>query len=84
MGTFGVPFAVINDSRFIDLLPERERRAGIIEAIKVSLIRDRVFFEEMESGVAALGALEVEMLERVVQRSAELHVEQHRDVGRPV
>ncbi|MDG2125551.1 MAG: 3-dehydroquinate synthase [Verrucomicrobiales bacterium] len=83
VGTFSVPFAVINDSRFIDLLPERERRAGIIEAIKVSLIRDRVFFEEMESGVAALGALEVEMLERVVQRSAELHVEHIATSGDP-
>lgn len=83
VGTFSVPFAVINDSRFIDLLPERERRAGIIEAIKVSLIRDRVFFEEMESGMAALGALEVGALERVVRRSAELHVEHIATSGDP-
>lgn len=75
IGSFAVPFAVVNDFSLLETLPERERRNGIIEAIKVSLIRDRKFFEEMEAAADALARLEQPILERVVQRSAELHVE---------
>jgi len=75
VGSFAVPFAVVNDFSFLETLPERERRNGIIEAIKVALIRDRAFYEEMESHADALSRLEQPILERVVQRSAELHVE---------
>jgi 3-dehydroquinate synthase len=39
-----VPFAIINDFAFLESLPDRERRNGIIEAIKVALIRDRDVF----------------------------------------
>jgi 3-dehydroquinate synthase len=75
IGSFAVPFAVVNDFSLLETLPERERRNGIIEAIKVALIRDRAFFEEMESEGDALAQLDQPILERVVQRSAELHVE---------
>src|SRR5262249_25000089 len=34
-GTFAPPWAVINDSAFIDALPPREKRAGMAEAVKV-------------------------------------------------
>jgi len=83
IGTFSVPFAVINDFNFIKLLPEKEKRAGIIEAIKVALIKDRDFFEEMEAEATALGALEDAILERVIQRSAELHVDHIASAGDP-
>lgn len=75
VGSFAVPFAVVNDFVFLESLPERERRNGIIEAIKVALIRDRPFYEEIEKMGDALARLEQPALERVVQRSAELHVE---------
>lgn len=83
VGSFSVPFAVVNDFAFLESLPERERRNGIIEAIKVSLIRDRAFFEEMERMAPALARLEQPALERVVQRSAELHVEHIATGGDP-
>ncbi len=75
VGTFAVPYAVINDFAFLDTLPERERRNGIIEAIKVSLIRDAAFYHELEAMAPALARLESPALERTIQRSAELHVE---------
>lgn len=75
VGTFAVPFAVVNDLDFIHRLPERDRRAGIIEAIKVALIRDAAFFHYIESNADALAELEPEVLEKVIRRSAELHVE---------
>lgn len=83
VGSFAVPYAVVNDFAFLESLPERGRRNGIIEAIKVSLIRDRAFFEEIESMADRLARLEQPALERVVQRSAELHVEHIATGGDP-
>ncbi|MEM7146747.1 MAG: 3-dehydroquinate synthase [Verrucomicrobiota bacterium] len=83
VGTFSVPFAVVNDLDFLESLPARDRRAGIIEAIKVALIRDRLFFEAIETRAAALADLEREALEVVVKRSAELHVDHIATCGDP-
>ncbi len=49
VGSFAPPFAVLNDASFLRTLHPRDRIAGIAEAVKVSLIRDRVFFEWLES-----------------------------------
>jgi len=83
VGSFAVPFAVVNDFAFLESLPQRERRNGIIEAIKVSLIRDGAFFEKIEAMADDLAALKQEALEKVVQRSAELHVEHIATGGDP-
>ena len=48
IGTFAIPHAVINDTELLRSLPEREKRAGLIEAVKVALIRDRSFYERIE------------------------------------
>lgn len=74
VGTFAVPFAVINDFRFLESLPAADLRDGIIEAVKVSLIRDEVFFREIEAQSEALARLDKPVLHRVIERSAELHV----------
>jgi 3-dehydroquinate synthase len=74
-GTFAVPWAVVNDHRFLRSLAEGDRRDGIIEAIKVALIRDAGFFEELEANGEALAALDDDVLRRLIRRSAELHVE---------
>jgi 3-dehydroquinate synthase len=83
VGSFAVPYAVVNDFAFLESLPTRERRNGLIEAIKVSLIRDRAFYEEIERLAPALARLEQPALERVVQRSAELHVDHIATGGDP-
>lgn len=75
VGTFTVPAAVINDFRFLSSLPPGERRDGIIEAIKVALIRDREFFAEIGRLAPDLARLDPPALHRIIQRSAELHVE---------
>lgn len=74
VGTFAVPFAVINDLNFPRTLPERDRRAGIIEAIKVALIRDAKFFKFIEDRADDLAALNEDALEAVIRCSAELHM----------
>jgi 3-dehydroquinate synthase len=56
LGAFAPPFAVLNDSAFLDGLGERDKRAGMAEAVKVALIRDAVFFRWLERNVASLRA----------------------------
>lgn len=72
-GTFVPPFAVLNDFDLLETLDRRDRRAGISEAVKVSLLRDPELFAYIESHAGEL-ATEPEVLARVVQRSAELHL----------
>ena len=83
IGTFAPPFAVINDSRFLDTLPASGKNAGYIEAVKVGLIRDADFFGEIESIADALNQFEPAAMHRVIRRSAELHLEHISGSGDP-
>ena len=74
-GTFAPPYAVINDFEFLRTLPARELRAGIAEAVKVALIRDRGFFDFLYSARARLAAFHPEAMEEMIVRCAELHLE---------
>jgi 3-dehydroquinate synthase len=75
IGTFTPPYAVINDFAFLDTLPERDRRAGIAEAVKVALIKDREFFNFLFQERHKLAAFEHEVMEAMIIRCAELHME---------
>ena len=44
LGTFAVPWAVINDSALLATLPDRDFVCGFSEAVKVSLLKDPAFF----------------------------------------
>ena len=74
IGTFAPPFAVINDFDMLASLPEREKRAGYIEAVKVALIRDAAFFEFIEQQQGALQNFEPVAVEQLIRRCAEAHV----------
>jgi 3-dehydroquinate synthase len=73
LGTFNVPFAVVNDFAFLHTQPADTRRFGLVEALKVALVKDGRFFEWMEDQAAALAELKPAMLEEAVERSAILH-----------
>src|SRR6202041_1394103 len=83
IGTFAPPWAIINDSAFIDCLPAREKRAGMAEAVKVALIRDGHFFRWIESNTAALAQFSAAHLDRLIKDCAELHMRQIRLRGDP-
>ncbi|MEM0897243.1 MAG: 3-dehydroquinate synthase [Verrucomicrobiota bacterium] len=83
VGSFAVPFAVVNDFDFLESLPASVRREGIIEAIKVSLIRDAGFFAWISENVEALARLDAGTLETLIRRSAELHVDHIASCGDP-
>jgi len=74
VGTFSPPFAVVNDARFLERLPSRDRVAGLAEAVKVALIRDAAFFEAIEAAAGALRAFDLDATEEVVRRCAALHL----------
>jgi 3-dehydroquinate synthase len=83
LGTFAPPFAVINDSAFLDLLPVRDKRGGVAEAVKVALIRDADFFAWIEREATALARFHPNALDRLVRRCAELHMRQIAHGGDP-
>jgi 3-dehydroquinate synthase len=83
IGAFAVPFAVINDFRFLHSQDEKTRRAGLIEAVKVALVKDAGFFRWIEANLAALAALEPAVLEACVEKSALLHARHIAGEGDP-
>ena len=74
LGTFAAPFAVIDDSQFLRTLGERDRIAGMAEAVKVALIRDPEFFAWLVANAPALRAFELAAVETMIRRCAELHL----------
>ncbi len=83
IGTFNPPFAVINDASFLASLPDRERRSGSAEAVKVGLIRDARFFEWLVTEVEALAAFDDDASAAMIRRSAQLHLEHIATCGDP-
>jgi 3-dehydroquinate synthase len=83
LGSFQPPFAVLNDSAFIDVLPPRDKRAGMAEAVKVALIRDRAFFEWIEGNARALRRFDPDALDTLIRRCAALHMRQIAHGGDP-
>ncbi|HEX2255342.1 MAG TPA: 3-dehydroquinate synthase, partial [Afifellaceae bacterium] len=83
VGAFAPPFAVLNDLAFIDCLPPRDRIAGMAEAVKVALIRDRAFFEWLEAQADALVLFERRAMAEMIRRCAELHMRQIAHGGDP-
>ena len=83
IGTFAVPWAIINDFEMLASLPARDKRAGYIEAVKVACIRDRAFFDAIAADAQRLRDFEPEAIRRLIYRSAELHLEHIAAAGDP-
>ena len=83
LGTFAPPFAVINDSAFLDALPAREKRGGMAEAVKVALIRDGEFFAWIEREAEALARFAPNVVDAMISRCAKLHMRQIMHGGDP-
>lgn len=73
IGTFSVPFAVINDFKFLGSQDPKSSVSGLIEAVKVALVKDGEFFKWIEANVTALSQLDREPFEECIKRSALLH-----------
>ena len=47
LGSFAVPWAVINDAGLLDSLPDRDFVCGFSEAVKVFLLKDPAMFDQL-------------------------------------
>jgi len=75
LGTFATPLAVFNDELFLLSQDERNWRSGISEAIKVALIKDAVFFNWIKNNTPQLVARNLNTMNYLVKRCAELHLQ---------
>lgn len=83
LGAFAPPAAVFNDAHFLTTLDERDWRSGMVEAVKVALIKDAAFFSWMEEKAAQLTEAEPESLKYLIHRCAELHMQHIGGAGDP-
>lgn len=83
LGTFATPDAVLNDFEFLKTLDERDWRSGISEAVKVALIKDAQFFRQLEKQAEQLRFRDMEAMQSLIIRCAELHLEHIATSGDP-
>jgi 3-dehydroquinate synthase len=72
VGAFHQPVMVLADIDVLATLPRRQLLSGYAEVVKYGLIRDRVFYEWLETNGAALLAGDAAVREAAVARSCSL------------
>jgi 3-dehydroquinate synthase len=83
IGTFAPPKAVLNDFTLLQSLSQRDRRAGLAEAVKVAAIRNKDFFAWMEDHSEALANFAPESTHYAIKECARLHINQITGAGDP-
>jgi len=83
IGTFAVPYAVVNDARFLFSQPKRHLKAGLVEAIKVALVKDGEFFHWMYKNCESISKVEKGVFLEAVERSAMVHAKHITEGGDP-
>lgn len=74
VGTFAVPWGVVNDAALLRTLPDREFRCGFSEAVKVMLLKDAAAFDELCRTAGLIRRRDWNAAAPVIRRSAELHL----------
>jgi 3-dehydroquinate synthase len=83
LGAFAPPYAVLNDSAFLQTLSDRDWRSGVAEAVKVALVKDGPFFDFLEEHAPAVARRDLKRMEQVIYRCAELHLQHIASSGDP-
>ena len=73
-GSFAVPWAVINDEALLSTLPDREFRNGFSEAVKVALLKDASFFDELCRNATKIKHRDPEASRSAIEQSALWHL----------
>ena len=82
-GTFAVPWAVINDAALVATLPDRDFRNGFSEAVKVALLKDAEFFDDLCRDAAAIADRDMAPALDAIRRSAMWHLRHITEGGDP-
>jgi 3-dehydroquinate synthase len=83
LGSFAVPWAVVNDAAFLATLSDREWRAGFSEAVKVALLKDARLFERIARRAEDIRARDTAAAVPILERSALLHYRHITEGGDP-
>lgn len=83
LGTFAVPWGVINDSALLASLSDRDFICGFSEAVKVSLLKSPEMFAELDRTAGAIHQREPEAAREMIRRSAQLHLDHITQGGDP-
>ncbi len=83
IGTFAVPWAVINDAALLTTLPNRDFRCGFSEAIKVSLLKSTTDFEELCDNATQIANREMESAFTAIKKSCLWHLKHITQGGDP-
>lgn len=83
VGTFAVPWGVINDSGFLTTLPDREFNCGFSEAVKVSLLKSPAMFEDLCANASRIAARDMAIAQRMIAESCRMHLKHITEGGDP-
>jgi 3-dehydroquinate synthase len=83
VGTFAVPWAVINDAALLETLPDRDFFSGFSESVKVSLLKDRNEFEWLCDHADAIRQRDMPIATRAIAKSCRLHLRHITEGGDP-
>ncbi|MGZ0168721.1 MAG: 3-dehydroquinate synthase [Planctomycetales bacterium] len=74
VGSFAVPWAVINDAKLLSTLPDRDFVCGFSEAVKVSLLKEPELFDDLCRHASRIRNRDAEVTEPMIRRSAVHHL----------
>ena len=74
IGTFAVPWAVINDAALLTTLPSRDFRCGFSEAVKVSLLKSEKDFDELCFNASRIANREMDVAFAAIRKSCLWHL----------
>lgn len=74
VGTFAVPWAVINDAGLLKTLSTRDFQSGFSESVKVSLLKDKGEFQWLCENAGKISCRDMPTATRAIHRSCMLHL----------
>ncbi len=74
VGSFAVPWAVINDAKLLSTLPDRDYVCGFSEAVKVALLKESELFDDLCHSASEIPNRNAEITEPIIRRSAVHHL----------
>lgn len=83
LGSFAVPWAVINDATFLRTLSDRDWRCGLSEVVKVALLKSEALFERIEQKADRLAGRNEAVGAEMWRTSARLHLAHLAEGGDP-
>lgn len=74
IGTFAVPWAVINDAAMLQTLSDRDFICGFAECLKVALLKDATMFDQLCRSAERIARREMAPALDMIRRSAHWHL----------